>query len=1084
MRNRYRLRILSYFIILTLLSGLFSVSAFADTVSVGAGAANVMENDDETGDKNLRNTESDTVSSSNTSNAVSTDKIVVEISSPSDLIRLAQNATIDAYTKDKCFVLTRDLDMIGNYRFETIPVFSGIFDGRGHYIKDVTYGCGGYVTGLFRYVDEGAVIQNLNVQGHISSTGDKQVTGGIAGINHGLINACTVEGSVEGKFSTGGIVGINEAAGRVKGCTNYSHITGYYYTGGIAGKNYGDISYSYNKGAINNTEEWVEGNDAIDPRKEYVDALMSEGVENAVKDTLTGQADEQKRYLAGVDTGGIAGFSRGGIFQCKNSGVIGYDHVGYNVGGIAGRQSGVISYCGNEAKVLGRKDIGGVVGQMEPNLSLSDLETLPEALDSLHDMVDVTLNDMDDSMSEVSGDMDQLSQYADNAVTAGNDLGTSAENYINDMSDNVNKALDKVDYITEKVPGVMNDIKSAGNNLSEMSENIRKLIDDLDFYDSVSENDKREIRSELDSIEKSNEELINAVRSISSDETAEEIIHDLTKINSSASDIMEDVNGVSTTVRPYVRESLESVSGNSKKVYDSMDKAVKDLKDGIDGTRSIFDHVNNMPSSRMAHVGSDFDIAKDDLRDNLSGMADTLSRISRHSSDSSHQLNNDLSEVNDQLNKIFHLISDEMERISDISLGKSFDDLISDVSDEEIDTIISGKVENSYNKADITGDINVGGITGSMDIDSDDPEQNAAGDMDGGFTARYLLRNAVIGCKNDAEVRSKRDGAGGIAGYMAHGVVAGCESFGAVTSVEGGYAGGIAGQSNSIVKESYSMSFIKGKSYLGGITGYGTTITGCTAFPTFVQDSDRCGAIAGMIETDKDTEVQHFEVVSGNRFINDQVAGIDGISIRGRAEPVSYREIMSESGTPDEFGRLRIIFQVEDVYVKETSLPYGTSLSELDYPELPPVEGKYVVWKKADEKEKLKAPLVIDGEPVLLEKTLESIENYPGADVPLVLLSGTFIKDDRLDASLNDRGNEVDFEVSFTTDHHVDIEAVRFYDPYEKSELYGISDGGVEHKLDGEKKGSYIEVREGLNYNSYRIKNTSLSDRIKSLFGK
>ena len=38
-----------------------------------------------------------------------------------------------------------------------------------------------------------------------------------------------------------------------------------------------------------------------------------------------------------TDIGGITGFSTGVLQSCKNTGPVGYEHVGYNVGGIAGR---------------------------------------------------------------------------------------------------------------------------------------------------------------------------------------------------------------------------------------------------------------------------------------------------------------------------------------------------------------------------------------------------------------------------------------------------------------------------------------------------------------------------------------------------------------------------------------------------------------------------------------------------------------------------------------------------------------------------------------------------------------------------
>ncbi len=56
--------------------------------------------------------------------------------------------------------------------------------------------------------------------------------------------------------------------------------------------------------------------------------------------------------------------------SCKNTGPVGYEHVGYNVGGIAGRQSGYLNGCTNQGVILGRKDVGGIAGQLEPEIFL------------------------------------------------------------------------------------------------------------------------------------------------------------------------------------------------------------------------------------------------------------------------------------------------------------------------------------------------------------------------------------------------------------------------------------------------------------------------------------------------------------------------------------------------------------------------------------------------------------------------------------------------------------------------------------------------------------------------------------------
>ena len=74
--------------------------------------------------------------------------------------------------------------------------------------------------------------------------------------------------------------------------------------------------------------------------------------------------------LSSFDTGGIAGYNAGTIRGSENRAIVGYQHVGYNVGGIAGRSCGYITDCENSGAVYGRKDVGGICGQMEPYVEM------------------------------------------------------------------------------------------------------------------------------------------------------------------------------------------------------------------------------------------------------------------------------------------------------------------------------------------------------------------------------------------------------------------------------------------------------------------------------------------------------------------------------------------------------------------------------------------------------------------------------------------------------------------------------------------------------------------------------------------
>ena len=162
---------------------------------------------------------------------------------------------------------------------------------------------------------------------------------------------------VEGSVSVGGLVGINETTGQITGCQFQGTVTGEHYVGGIVGQNTGTLTGCENTGDINTTAVEVSG--------DFSDLSLLGTTESVP---------------AGTDIGGIAGFSSGVIQNCTNSGNVGYEHMGYNVGGIVGRQAGYLDGSNNTGSVCGRKDVGGIAGQLEPQVTLRYNEDLLDQL--------------------------------------------------------------------------------------------------------------------------------------------------------------------------------------------------------------------------------------------------------------------------------------------------------------------------------------------------------------------------------------------------------------------------------------------------------------------------------------------------------------------------------------------------------------------------------------------------------------------------------------------------------------------------------------------------------------------------------
>ncbi len=128
---------------------------------------------------------------------------------------------------------------VGGY---SVP-FSGIFDGQGHTISNLTiYQRKLNRVGLFGVIDSGATVQNTTLAGG-TINGYSGSIGGLAGINYGALTNCRTSVAVKGTKGgfVGGMIGSNngtisnsQASGNVSGLGGFR--------GGIAGMNNGTIS--------------------------------------------------------------------------------------------------------------------------------------------------------------------------------------------------------------------------------------------------------------------------------------------------------------------------------------------------------------------------------------------------------------------------------------------------------------------------------------------------------------------------------------------------------------------------------------------------------------------------------------------------------------------------------------------------------------------------------------------------------------------------------------------------------------------------------------------------------------------------
>lgn len=745
----------------------------------------------------------------------------IHIKSAEDLQELARSCTLDSWSRGKTVVLDNDIVLESDDALP-IPTFGGTFRGNGHTISGLSITQSVSPAGLFGVLQKDAVITELNVEGTVSPSGDSESVGGIVGENYGAIEQSTFNGSVSGKRSVGGVVGRNRSSGVVRACEASGAIFGQNMTGGIVGENLGSIVSCRGRAYVN-----IESTDpSID--------LSNLNLEFSLDLAKLSRPDTLN---TATDTGGIAGYSSGAIASSTNYAAVGYQHIGYNIGGVVGRSSGQVLACSNEGAVCGRKDVGGIAGQMEPyiRMEVSDglLQQLKTQLNELSGLVNTAANHAEGGSNEIASRLNSMSGYVDNAA-----------NELNNVR--LNASIDSV-------------ITGDGSHSSDT--------------------------------------LIGGGKG-----AAGGIDHE------------------------------HSDSGHSTTIW------------GGSAAGAGASHEGNASGTV---TGSTQIVAAPDLgglTSSINGLSSQVTMLNNAASGTVGTLANDIRSINNKFNELTGTL---FSAISSLSGGTG--DIIVDASDVDIDSVTFGKVSSCRNSGAVYGDVNTGGITGSMTIEYTlDPEDDVTGHLSGFYRKQYEYRAILQSCVNTGDVTGKRSYVGGIVGRMDLGYLTACETASCtVASENGSYTGGIAGLTGATVHGSFAKCTLSGKKYVGGIVGSGVqeNIDGSGSSVRWnysLVDITDCQQYRGAISG---SDTGTFEY---NYYVSDDLPGINRQSYVGRAEPTSYEELLTLPELPESMKSFSLTFVADGETVLSHTFHYGDSFAESDIPDPPQKDGCHVHWDRSD----------------------------------------------------------------------------------------------------------------------------------------
>ena len=433
-------------------------------------------------------------------------------------------------------------------------------------------------------------------------------------------------------------------------------------------------------------------------------------------------------------------------------------------------------------------------------------------------------------------------------------------------------------------------------------------------------------------------------------------------VNSSEIYGRRDVGGVVGQAEPMTKilEAANALSGISYRLW-ALNQALNDatanartassqLGERFDNLSYLLSPVGDAVSALDVTDPDSFFYLQSVIADCVYNMTNEVAAIGMDVEGNSVILMDDLDKINSNLSALNGTAIQTIDSL--INSDDTGDILVDDSTDTDDDSYVYGKTVSCDNNGSIYGDNNVGGIVGSLSVESElDPETDLST-----LTGNRLSKNrmsvyaVVIGCVNRGSVTAKNECVGGIAGKMDLGTAAHCASYGSVSLEDGDYAGGICGLLYGTVKSSCVKCSLSGKRYIGGVVGDGydaqhgdkddrsSLVSGCYTLVEIKDAPQFAGAVSG----------GGAGTYENNFFVPSDYAGLDRLSIHGQAEPISFEDYKAVEGLPEESRSFTLRFEVDGAIVKEVPFAYGASFDRSVFPEISRRDGAYAVWDHTD----------------------------------------------------------------------------------------------------------------------------------------
>ncbi len=493
-----------------------------------------------------------------------------------------------------------------------------------------------------------------------------------------------------------------------------------------------------------------------------------------------------------------------------------------------------------------------------------------------------------------------------------------------------------------------------------------------------------------------------------------------------------------------MKDTGKDMDKRLSKLYDALDTLLdlwsvlsKDVQNDLDAISQGSEQIRTLLKDYTDTLGNQVQDAADEIDAQLTVIQNQADQMTQWAKEDRQAIHSSSQAMLDRLEEVRQAVAD---------LGKEPELTVTDLTDQVEEG--PGLIAECSCSGSVSGDTNVGGIIGTAAPElGDDPEATFDfGDLELLSDVYATLRCVVRDCRFDGGVTVKNECGGGVAGRCEVGAILDCAARGSV-EVTGDYCAGIAGRTRGKILRCAALVDLTGESWLGGVAGLGQDITDCRTMVRADSDGEYQGAIAGQAEG----------TLSGNRYLLEDLAGLDGVDYDETAQGLDFDAFSQLDYIPADFLTFSYRFEVNGQTVAEIPFAYGDDLDMSLVPQAPQQDGEYGQWPEFPTQD-LRRSMVLS---VQFTAPTSTLADQDG--VAQLLVEGTFSPDASLTVHQEDlpdqsvEGYTSRSAWSYTvTGSQSDTLTVRLRADGVKKPAAAIYENGIWKRVDSTLDGSYL----------------------------